>query len=440
MRRRRGGAPKPPGGTPSSEWKPIKDFAIRVGQQLHLRGTYQGHPAECVGEVKSLIDDQEGEWIQLSLTGSPDAALKDWRKKTSEEFYVNRKPLLKALDPLLEGLFCAHDVREVDPTLEWKSNLVELMRQGEGLAGLEAIARDLGYTHPAGVRAKATPPPREDEREGEPDRPKKIRGRARVRDMVKKSTWTWKGSSLDPAFKRPRIGLKRKRKRSSSSGSSEATLSLEESDQEDLFPEEAQARHIARKCPGLLTRYAIKEARKRLLTGMGESEESQTPKAVFVKYYRQVIAHAGASTPMKREYLTLATCLDAMLDGNILKSLDVAVQRLKSVEQISQGVPAQLANRLELIPAEVSTLASTEESRTAAQEQKREEKVRSSWNPKGKGKWEAGWHRAWEDLAPKGEKGGKSGKGKDPKGKAPWKGRPPKGNPAAASEVVQLKE
>ena len=62
---------------------------------------------------------------------------------------------LKALDPLLEGLFCAQDVREVDPTLEWKSNLVELMRQGKGLAGLEAIARDLGYTHPAGVRAKA---------------------------------------------------------------------------------------------------------------------------------------------------------------------------------------------------------------------------------------------------------------------------------------------
>ena len=78
--------------------------------------------------------------------GIPGRGAEGWRKKTSEEFYVNRKPLLKALDPLLEGLFCAHDVREVDPTLEWKSNLVELMRQGEGLAGLEAIARIWG-TH-----------------------------------------------------------------------------------------------------------------------------------------------------------------------------------------------------------------------------------------------------------------------------------------------------
>ena len=225
-------------------------------------------------------------------------------------------------------LFCAQDVREVDPTLEWKSNLVELMRQEKGLAGLEAIARTWG-THIQ----------QEFERRQPSLSRRRARGRARQteensgestceRDMVKKSTWTWKGSSLDPALKRPRIGLKRKREKSSSSGSSEGNLSLEESDQEDLFPEEAQARHIARKCPGLLTRYAIKEARKRLLTGMGESEEPQTPKAVFVKYYQQVIAHAGASTPMKREYLTLAACLDAMLDGNILKSLDVAVQRL----------------------------------------------------------------------------------------------------------------
>ncbi|CAE7720218.1 unnamed protein product, partial [Symbiodinium microadriaticum] len=415
--------------THDPSWGAVNYLKREDAQSGGLLETYQ---------VKSLINDQEGEWIQLSLTGSPDSALKEWRKRTSEEFYVNRKPLPKALDPTLEGLFDAHDVREVDPTLEWKSNLVELMRQGDGLPGLEAVAQELGYGRPTNIRETAAPPPREDKHE-EGFGPKKIRGRARVRDMVKKSMWSWRGSSLDPGFKRPRIGLKRKREKSSSSGSSEGTLSLEASDQEDLFPEEAQARHIARKCPGLLTRYAIKEARKRLLTAIGEGEDAQTPKAVFVKYYRQVIAHSGASTPMKREYLTLATCLDAMLEGSILKSLDVAVQRLKSIEQISQGIPPQFANRLELIPAEVATLASTEESRTAVQEQRREEKVRSSWVPKGKGKMDSFWHRPWEDVAPKGDKGSKSGKGNQ-KGKAPWKGRPPKGVPAAASEVIQLKE
>ena len=41
------------------------------------------------------------------------------------------------------------------------------------------------------------------------------------------------------------------------------------------------------------------------------------------------------------------------IEGGILKSMDVAVQRLKAVEQISQGVPAQVANLLELIPPEI---------------------------------------------------------------------------------------
>ena len=155
-------------------------------------------------------------------------------------------------------------------------------------------------------------------------------------------------------------------------------LQVGESDQEELFLEEAQARYIARKCPGLLARYALKEAKKRLLSGLGEGSESPKPDPVFVRYYRQVFLQTGASFPMKREYLTLAMMLDSMLEGGILKSMDVAVQRLKAVEQISQGVPAQVANRLELIPPEMPTLASTEEARTAAQEHKREEKVRSA--------------------------------------------------------------
>ena len=55
---------------------------------------------------------------------------------------------------------------------------------------------------------------------------------------------------------------------------------------------------------------------------------------------------------MKREYLTLACCLDAILEGDVLKCLDIGVQRMKSVEQISQGVSPAIANRLEIIPPE----------------------------------------------------------------------------------------
>ena len=212
---------------------------------------------------------------------------------------------------------------------------------------------------------------------------------------IKQSQWQWKGSSLDPTFRRPKVSLKRKRERSSESSSSAESKSQGFSDQEDLFPEEAQVKHIARKCPGLFARYALIRSPQALVDGvrLGEEDQEAGPRAVFVKYYRQVFANSGASAPMKREYLTLAMCLDSIIEGNILKCLDVGVQRLKAVEQISQGVMPSRANRLELILPEISALASTEESRTAATEHRREEKVRATWKGKARGPRGAGRSR-----------------------------------------------
>ena len=435
--RRKGEEHHPP--RKDTPWKLVQDFAFQVGHQVHLKGKYKGDAAECVGEVESLVEDQEGQWIKLDLTGTPHVGLQEWRKSCQDAFYANRAPLLKSLDAGVDGLFCAREVREVDPLLEWKSNLTELRRDLEALPGLEAVARDLGYGVTGGVGNLLPPPPAQREEGESAKKPRKLRGKERVRQMVQQSTWSWAGSSLDPKFKRPKVGLKRKREQSSSSSSVSHSGSGERSEQEDLFPEESQTKHIARKCPGLLSRFAIKEAKKRLLTQVGEEAGNHAPSPVFVRYYRQVFAHSGASTPMKREYLTLATCLDSIIEGNILKCLDVGVQRLKAVEQMSLGAAAQLANRLELIPPETSVLASLEESRGAAQEHRREEKIRGSW--KGKGKWESNWNRqVLEEQAFKWEKGSKSAKGKDPKGKPGGKGRPWKGQPAPASEVIPVKE
>ena len=70
---------------------------------------------------------------------------------------MSRKPLEILLDA--EGLFCGHEVREVDPLLEWKSNLIELVRNQDALPGLEAAARDLGYgVNPGGVENLPVPP------------------------------------------------------------------------------------------------------------------------------------------------------------------------------------------------------------------------------------------------------------------------------------------
>ena len=69
-----------------------------MGQQLHLKGTYKGVPAECVGEVEGLLDDREGQWMKINLTGTLNAELQEWKRSHSEAFYANRKPLTQDLD------------------------------------------------------------------------------------------------------------------------------------------------------------------------------------------------------------------------------------------------------------------------------------------------------------------------------------------------------
>ena len=75
--------------------------------------------------------------------------------------------------------------------------------------------------------------------------------------MIKQSHWPWKGSSLDPEWRRPQMNLKRQREKSTSSSKSSNSRDTEDSEQE-LFPDESQGHLISRRCPGLLTRYAVR--------------------------------------------------------------------------------------------------------------------------------------------------------------------------------------
>lgn len=76
--------------------------------------------------------------------------------------------------------------------------------------------------------------------------------------------------------------------------------------------------------------------------------------------------------------------LDALVRGEVLKAADMACQRLKSLEQISHGASPQLAIKLEILPQDRSTLASSEEAKTAASEHQRELKLAATWNGTGK--------------------------------------------------------
>lgn len=165
---------------PGTHWVAVENFEIKIGDQLHLRGTYKGKPAECIGQVQALVQDTEGSWMRLSLTGSPNPEIQEWKQAPTGEFYANRKPLVNPLSAEVEGLFCVQDVREVDPALEWKSNLVDLIRHGAGLQGLEALAQDLGYGS-GGIGPM--PPPVPEARAPAEEQTKKLKGAARVRAM-----------------------------------------------------------------------------------------------------------------------------------------------------------------------------------------------------------------------------------------------------------------
>eukprot|EP00438_Fugacium_kawagutii_P025115 Skav225309 [mRNA] locus=scaffold23:67681:68652:- [translate_table: standard] len=278
-------------------------------------------------------------------------------------------------------LFYSREARELPEGLSWGKNLVE-ERPERRLQGLDQLAEDLGYGPGRGGQGRGTP--------GAPDPvdtpKKKLKGAARVSAMLKQSKWNWKGSSLDPGFKRPKIRLKRKKEDSSSSSTSNSQdkgARSEDSEGEDLFPEEHQSKYIARKCPGLLFRHGIKQAKSQVLALQGEASKSRDPEPVFLRYHRQVFQSQSSSPPLRREHLTISTVVDHLIKGEILKAGDILVQRMKALEQIAQGAPAHMSMKLEVIPADQVSMVSPEEARTAATEHAKEWKLQNTWKGKG---------------------------------------------------------
>ena len=130
-----------PGGKTPLGWQPLENLTGNVGQEVHFKRTYQGVARECVGEVEKFLEDRD----TTGLTGIPHESLREWRKSHNDEFYVNRKPLLKSVDAGVEGVFVATEFREVEPSPEWKSKCIDLSYPREGLPALSAVAKELGY-------------------------------------------------------------------------------------------------------------------------------------------------------------------------------------------------------------------------------------------------------------------------------------------------------
>ena len=121
-----------------------------------------------------------------------------------------------------------------------------------GLLAIQQLSQDLGF---GGAAPGAAAPGGVGETEKK--KKKRLRGKKREREgererlkaMLKSSRWSWKDTSLDPKFRRPKIRFKRKREETSSS-SSEATEESRDSEGEDPFQKKTKSSTFTGNAPG----------------------------------------------------------------------------------------------------------------------------------------------------------------------------------------------
>ena len=176
---------------------------------------------------------------------------------------------------------------------------------------------------------------------------------------------------------------------------------------------------------------------------------SREPGPAMVQYFRQTLSRLNPSRPLAREALSLCAVMDQLFEGEVVRALDVSMQRLKYLEAIMRGRRPEVASRMELIPEILNSVATDEELRTAAKEQKQDERLQAS---AGRRPWTGGSGSASGVHQDQGDQALWQGKGGDhanrsypPKGRGWWsKGGKPKGKEkgskgAPQSEVVKPK-
>ena len=229
-------------------------------------------------------------------------------------------------------------------------------------------------------------------------------------------------TALDPApsvRKRVRRRAKRAAQRKSrrggsdSSSSPESTSDSKGSNEEagHLFGEEVRVKEVSKRFPGALTLNTLEMIQNAVVSQTGQpwelSREALPP--IFSQYWRLALSHR-MSGPMNREAQTLCYLQDMLLQGKVALSCDTITQRLKSLEQVSQGSHFTIAQRQELVPMDMALMTSPMEALEASRLQKEEAKAKSaSAKP-----WvrNQDWERRTEEYKGKGKNKEQKGKGK----------------------------
>lgn len=170
---------------------------------------------------------------------------------------------------------------------------------------------------------------------------------------------------------------------------------------------QSKIQRIAEAAPGLLSSEGLQAMKSHLLQASGtpwEVDDASLP-PIVLQYVRQM-CHPRASPPVAREMSTLATLSDQVLMGRPAEALDIALQRLKSLEMGLSGHSWVTAQRVELLARTEQGIAGRGEVQVAQKEAQLDAKAKGG-----------------ASNSEKGQKGKDGGKGKDRgKGKGKTKG------------------
>eukprot|EP00438_Fugacium_kawagutii_P015593 Skav229726 [mRNA] locus=scaffold49:399186:411683:- [translate_table: standard] len=201
----------------------------------------------------------------------------------------------------------------------------------------------------------------------------------------KKPKRLFSGTGLDPVEKvRAKVArsarkhlAKKGQKSSSSSSESDTEEEIEKGQlgEESIFQQANRVRSIAENYPGALAAAAISQMRSCLLQELGTEEKRGAVTPVALQYMRQAI-QKKASGGVLREVLTLSSSIDQLLRGRAAQSLDLMVQRLKSIEATLNGSHWSVAQKLEIPPPEQASLTGLSELKDARKETAQEASTR----------------------------------------------------------------
>eukprot|EP00435_Cladocopium_sp_Y103_P072598 s2_g40.t1 len=416
----------------------------RTGLRVVMtEGSYWEEKVQICGVVRKLQIEDGEVYMSLKLEGTQSEALVKWAgANPGKDLQVHLCPdgcnqmSKDGLVHVTRGKKLRDGERE-----GWMENLVGIDRRDGGevdeLAKVrqraeERAAETAGEQRapkPSGVvGSSASSGSSTDAKKKKKKEKKKKKKEAKERGKIvatKELSALFSTTALDPSpavRKRVRRKAKKAAKRRSTRTGSSSTSSRKSSssshasvdDAGHLFGEEVKVKTVAKRFPGALTLSALEMMQTSLVSQSGQpwdiSRETLPP--IYSQYWRMMLA-PKMNGPMSREAQTLCYLQDMLLQGKVAMTCDSITQRLKSLEQVSQGSHYSIAQKQELVPTDVVTMTSPMESLEASRVQKEEAKAKTAASKP--------WSRPTDwDRRP--EDGRGKGKGKEPKGKGKTKG------------------